>query len=263
MFKICVCMKQVIDPEAPLSLFQVDEEARRVIPPKGTPPVLNPFDENALEAALKIKDMLGAKITVLSLGWHLAQPVIKKSLAAGADELILLDDDVFKELDGYSTAYILSQAIKLTGGYNLVLCGRQASDTDAGQVGSGIAEILGIPCVTAIRRLEINDSKVRVERVLPDGYEVIETGIPLVVTVSNEIGELRYPDIKDVMEAQKKPTTVLKAGDLGVDLSSIKRIHLLKMFVPERREGECRLIKSETFEETAHTLAIELKKKLK
>lgn len=260
MLKICVCMKQIIDPEAPVSLFQVDEEARRVIPPKGTPPVLSPFDGNALEAALRIKDTREAKVTVLSMGWHLAQPVIKKSLVAGADELILIDDDAFKDLDSYSTAYILAQAIKMAGGYDLILCGRQAADMDAGQVGSGIAEMLGIPCITIARKLDISDGKVRVERVLSDGYEVIETSMPVMVTVSNEVGELRYPTIKDVMKAQQKPTTIWNSEELGIDLSLVKRSNLLRLFIPVCRKVECQLIEGETQEDAAVNLALELKK---
>ena len=143
--RIIVCIKQVLDPEAPSSTFRVDSETKRVIPPKGVPPVLNPFDENALEAALRIKDTQGAQITVISMGRNLAKPIVRKSLAAGADELILLEDDAFEDLDSYSTAYILAVAIKKNGQYDLVLCGREAADTDAGQVGSGIAEILGHP----------------------------------------------------------------------------------------------------------------------
>ena len=142
MVRIIVCMKQVLDPEAPSSAFQIDPEAKRVIPPKGVPPVLNPFDENALEAALRIKDTQGAEITVISMGRNLAKPVVRKSLAVGVEQLILLEDDAFEELDSSSTAHVLALAIKKIGEYDLILCGREAADTDAGQVGSGIAEIL-------------------------------------------------------------------------------------------------------------------------
>ena len=154
MIEIIICMKQVIDPEAPVSTFKIDPEAKRAIPPSGTPPVLNPYDENALEAALRIKDTNGARITVISMGRKLSQPVVKKSLAVGADELILLEDDVFEDLDSYSAAYILASVIKKIGRYDLIICGRQASDTDAGQVGSGVAEILGIPSITVAQKVE-------------------------------------------------------------------------------------------------------------
>ena len=215
MRKVIVCMKQVLDPEAPSSSFQVDPEARRVIPPKGVPPVLNPFDENALEAALKIKDTQAVEITVISMGRNLAKPVVRKSLAAGADKLVLLEDEAFGDLDSYSAAHILALAIKKIGEYDIILCGREAADTDAGQVGSGIAEILGIPSITLARKVEVSDGKARVERALADGYEVIESPIPVLVTASSEVGELRSANLKAIMEAQKKPVTVWNARELG------------------------------------------------
>ena len=255
MISIIVCMKQVLDPEAPTSAFQVDPEARRVISPRGTPPVLNPFDENALEAALRIKDAQGAKITVVSMGRSLARPVVKKSLAVGADELVLLEDDDFEDLDSYSTAYILAVAIKKVGEYDLIFCGRQAADTDAGQVGSGIAEILGIPSITLARKVEAGNGKVRVERVISDGYEVIEAPTPVLVTASNEIGELRSATIKQIMAAQKKPTTVWNAQDLGVDASRMKRASLLRLSTPARQKAKCHIVKGESLEEAGVKLA--------
>ena len=148
MITIAVCVKQVVDPEAPLSLFQLADDGKSLVPPPGTPPVLSSFDENALEAALRIKDEVSARVIVLSLGNKLAKPVLKKTLAAGADELILLDDDRFADLDGYGTAEALSAAIQKLGLVDLVLCGRQAADTDAGQVGFGIARMLDLPAIT-------------------------------------------------------------------------------------------------------------------
>ena len=186
--KIIVCIKQVPDPTSSSSGTTVDTEAKRVIMPQGTPPVINPYDDNALEAALMIKDTLGAEITVISAGKNLAKPVLRKTLAAGADNLILLNDAEFEKLDSYATAHVLAAAIKETGEYDLILCGRQASDTDAGQVGSGIAEILKIPGITAACKVEPGDGKVRVDRVVSDGTEKVEAPLPALVTVSSELG---------------------------------------------------------------------------
>jgi electron transfer flavoprotein beta subunit len=257
--RIVVCMKQVLDPEAPSSAFQVDPEAKRVIPPKGVPPVLNPFDENALEAALRIKDTQDAEITVISMGPNLAKPIMRKSLAAGADQLILLEDNAFGDLDSYSTAHILALAIKKIGEYELILCGREAADTDAGQVGSGIAEILGIPSITIIRNIEVNNGKVRAERVLSDGYQIIEAPMPLLVTASSEAGELRTVALKAIMEAQKKPITVWDAQELGADLSQIKRVNLHKLFTPAHREGRCEIVEGQSLEEAGANLAAKLR----
>ena len=258
MITIIVCMKQVIDPEAPVSLFKVDTESKQVIPPQGTPPVLSPFDENALEAALKMKDAQEAMVTVLSMGRNLARPVVKKALAAGADKLILLEDEAFEDLDSYSAAYILAHAIKKIAEYDLILCGREATDTDAGQVGSGIAEILGIPSITIAGKIEVNDQKIKVKRLVEDGYEVIDTPMPALITASNEIGELRYPTMNNVISAQKKESTVWNAKDLQVEPSGLKRVNLYKLFQPVR-ESKCEIIESDSLEGAGFKLALRLR----
>ncbi|MBW1790946.1 MAG: electron transfer flavoprotein subunit beta/FixA family protein [Deltaproteobacteria bacterium] len=257
--RIIVCIKQVPDPSASSSGTTVDTEAKRVIPPQGTPPVMSPYDENALEAALKIKDAQGATVTVISAGRNLAKPVLRKSLAAGADDLILLEDNAFEKLDSYATAHILATAIRETGEYDLILCGRQAADTDAGQVGSGIAEILKIPCITAACKLEPSNGKVRVERVVSDGIEEVEAPMPALVTASSEIGELRYPVLKKVMEAQKMPITVRNGQDLGVDVSGLKRLNMVSLSAPPGRQTECQFIEGETPEEAGTNLALKVR----
>ena len=257
--KIIVCIKQVPDPTSSSSGTTVDTEAKRVIMPQGTPPVINPYDENALEAALMIKDTLAAEITVISAGKNLAKPVLRKTLAAGADNLILLNDAEFEKLDSYATAHVLAAAIKETGEYDLILCGRQASDTDAGQVGSGIAEILKIPGITAACRVEPGDGKVMVERVVSDGTEEVEAPLPALVTVSSELGELRYPAVKAIMAAQKVPVTVRKAQELGVDISQLKRPNMVSLSAPPGRKAECQFIEAETPEEAGADLALKMK----
>src|SRR4030043_53480 len=109
MLNIIVCVKVVTDPEAPASTFKIDPEGKHVIPGQGVPPVLNPYDENSLEAALKIKETQPAKITVISAGKSIPKAVIKKSLAVGADDLILIEDEALEHIDGYTSAYILAE----------------------------------------------------------------------------------------------------------------------------------------------------------
>ena len=257
-----VCCKQVVDPEAPPASFRVDASTNKVIPPQGIPPVISPFDENALEAALKIKDTQGGKITVISLGSNLLRDVVKKPLSMGADELVLLEDEAYAEGDSWSVAYAIASAIKKIGEYDLIFCGRQAADWDNGQVGSGIAEILGLPSITLAKKVEPEDSKARVERVTADGYDVIEVSLPAVITVSNEIGEARYPTIKGIMAAKKKEPIVWKPEDIEVDTGQIgvsgRRTKLLKLFQPVR-EGKCEIIEGESPEETAEKLAMKLR----
>ena len=257
--KIIVCVKVVLDPEAPASLFQVDTDNKKVIPPKGTPPVLNPFDENALEAALRIKDSKGASITVLSMGKNIPKAIIRKCLAVGAEKLILAEDNLFEDLSGYSTACVLAAAIKKIGQYDLILCGRQASDTDAGLTGPGIAEMLGLPSITEARKIEIvDDSTVKIERSISDGYTVISSKLPLLVTVSNEIGELRSAALPAIIASQKKEVTVWTSNDLGLNSSDLKKASIVKLFQPAH-EGLCEIITGTTADDAGTNLALKLR----
>lgn len=256
MLKIIVTIKQVLDPEAPPSIFKIDPEAKRVIPAAGIPPVLNPYDENALEAALRIKDIHQSRITAISMGAKLAKAVLRKCLAAGADELIMLEDQAFGSLDGNTTAYILATAITKIG-YDLVLTGRQAADTDAGQVGSGIAEFLGIPAVTIARKVEVDNGKLRVERVVSDGYQVVETPLPALVTVSHELGQLRNVALRELMAAQDKPIQAWGYQDVGIEALPVKRTSMIDLYIP-RRESKCEIVNGNNEEEAAANLALRL-----
>ena len=255
--KIVVCIKQVIDPEAPVSSFAIDEEARKAIPPKGTPPVLNPYDENALEAALLLKDSQEAEITVLSMGPQIARPVIKKALAVGAASLILIEDAACDQLDSNASAAILTAAIKKIGEFDVIICGRQASDTDAGQVGSGIAAMLGLPCVTAIQKVEAADGTLKIQRVVADGYDLIDCRTPAVLTASSEIGDLRMASVKQVMAAAKMQPTVWSLADLGVDPATLKKKNTIRMYQPVT-EIDTVIIVGETPEEAGAALAVKL-----
>jgi electron transfer flavoprotein beta subunit len=258
---IIVCVKQVIDPEAPPSSFKIDAATNRA-EMKGAPPVIDPYGEYAVEAALKIKDKGGDKITVMSLGVKLLREVVKKPLAMGADELILLEDEAFGGTDSYATAITLTAALKKSGEYDLILCGREASDTNAGQTGAGIAEMLDIPCVTLARKIEVVDGKLRIERVIATGYEVVETPLPVVVTVSNEIGEPRYPTIKGIMAAKKKEPLIWKLADISIDTAQTgaagRRVKLNRLFQPVY-EGKCEFVEGENPEDIGTNLALKLR----
>jgi electron transfer flavoprotein beta subunit len=257
-----VCCKQVLDPEAPPASFKINPATNQVVPPAGVPPVVSPFDEQAVEAALRVKDKLGGKISVLSLGNNMLRDVVKKPLSMGADELILLEDEAFEGGDSWSTAYALAMAIKKIGQFDIIFCGRQAADWDNGQVGSGIAEILGIPSVTVAKKVEVTDGKANVERVLADGYQVIEVTLPALITVSNELGEARYATLKGIMAAAKKQPTLWKPADIGTDPSQIgaagRRAKLLKLFQPVR-EGKCEIVEADSPPEAATKLAQRLR----
>jgi electron transfer flavoprotein beta subunit len=257
-----VCTKEILDPEVPPDNFKIDSDRNIAICPASVAQVLNPFDEQAVEAALRIKDVLGGKITVLSLGNDLHREVVKKPLTMGADELILLEDEAYVGGDSWSTANALSLAINKIGNYDLVLCGRQAADWDSGQVGLGIAEILNLPSVTLARKIDVNDGKARVERVTPDGYEIIEVVLPALITVSNELGQPRYPILEKILESVKKEPSIWKPKDIGIEPdrtgSKGRQLHLLKLFQPVR-EGKCEIIEGDTVEEAAVNLTLRLR----
>jgi electron transfer flavoprotein beta subunit len=258
---IIVLVKQVIDPEAPPSSFKIDDSSNRA-EMRGAPPVIDPYGEYAVEAALRVKEAKGGKITVMSLGINLLREVVKKPLSMGADELILLEDEAYVGGDSWSTAYAMAMAIKKSGGYDLIMCGREASDTNAGQTGAGIAEILGLPCVALARKIDVTDSTAKVERVTADGYEVVEVPFPAVITVSNEIGEPRYPTIKGIMVAKKIEPIVWKPADIGVEASQVgsagQKGKLFKLYQPVY-EGKCEFSEGETPEEAAADLAQKLR----
>ncbi len=258
---IIVCVKQVIDPEAPPSSFKIDPASNKA-EMHGAPPVIDPYGEFAVEAALKIKEAKGGKITVISLGVKHSREVVKKPLAMGADELILLEDEAYTGGDSWSTASALAAAIQKVGDYDLVLCGREASDTNAGQTGAGIAEMLGLPCVTIVRKIDITDGKTKVERVTSDGYDVMEVPIPAVMTISNEIGEPRYPTIKGIMTAKKIEPIIWKPADINIDSSKVggagQRTKLRKLFQPVY-EGKCEFAEGDNPEDAAANLAQKLR----
>lgn len=251
--QVAVCIKQVLDPEMPRSAFKIDPQGKRVVPPRGTPPVLSPFDENALEAALRLKDQHRAKVFAISAGSMLAPPVLRKTLAAGADELVLLEDPAFQDLDSFATAAVLVSAIRKIGDIDIVLTGRQAADWDSGITGCAVAEELGVACITVARKVEIDDGLVRVERVIDDGFEIVRASLPCVITVDSALGELRQVSLQGLSSARKRPLHVWNAADLDIHPLS-PRCRLLDLYMP-KRETICEVIDGSTPEESASRLA--------
>ena len=256
---VIVCVKQVMDPETPSSAFRIDPDSRRVIPAPGIPPVVNGFDENAVEAALRIKDSVETNITVLSLGDEFFMDVMKKPLSMGADQLVLVQDEAVQYLDAVATAYALVEAIKKLGEFDLILCGRQASDWDNAQVPVGIAEMLDLPIVTIAQKVEVADGGLVVERALTDGYEVVEAPLPALVTVSNELGEPRYPTLRGIMTASRKAPTVWTAAELGLDHARLApKLRLTDLFIPVT-EKRCEFIEGDDGADAGRRLALRLR----
>jgi electron transfer flavoprotein beta subunit len=258
---IIVCVKQVLDPEIPPAKFKIDPETKKVIPPPGVPPVISVFDERAVEAACRLKDKNKGKITVISMGSAKAVEVVRHALSMGADDGFVLDDAAFENLDSFGTAYVLGKAIKKIGAYDLVLCGRQAADWGAGQVGSILAEVLGIPVVTLACNIEVIDNKLRIKRMVKDGYEVLEAPMPSLVTVSSEIGLPRLPGGLGLMMARRKVIPVWKAQDIGAEPSQLDKANahteVIGLSVPTRK-SECEMITGATPSEAAVNLAAKI-----
>ena len=258
-----VCAKQIPDPETPPVAFRIDEARNEVIPAQGIAPVLSQFDGMAAEAALRILETAGeGKITVISLGRESAQAAIKQVLAMGADEGILLEDDALQGGDSYTTARTLAAAVRKLGDVDAVFCGRQAADWDMGQVGLGIAELLGWPAAIIAKDVRVENGNMVVQRVLLDGFETVSMPLPAVVTVSNEIGDPRYPKLQQIMQAAKKTVTRMTAEELGLDPATVgdagARLKLERLFIPEV-SGEVELMEGETVAEQAQALATALR----
>ncbi len=254
---IIVCVKQVLDPNLPPAKFRIDAKAKRVIPPEGIPLVINPYDEQAVELALRLKEKHGGKITILSLGDKEATGVIKHALSLGADEGILLSDEAFEGSDSFSIAYILTKAIEKISNYDLILCGRQAADWDEGLVGTMIAENLGLPLVTLAKEIEVVEGGLKVKRVTLEGYQVFVIPLPALVTVSNEAPRPRLPSGWGIISATRKQIPLWKAEDIGADLTKVgakaERRKLAELSLPKReRKGE--IVEGETAEEIAEKL---------
>ena len=255
---IIVCVKQVLDPEIPPAKFKIDPETKKVIPPLGVPPVISVFDERAVEAACRLKDKNKGKITVISMGTAKASDVVRHALSMGADDGFVLDDAAFENLDSFGTAYVLGKAIKKIGAYDLVLCGRQAADWGAGEVGSILAEILGIPVVTLACNIELVDNKLRIKRIVKDGLEVLEAPMPSLVTVSSEIGLPRLPGGLGLMMARRKVIPVWKAQDIGAEPAQLDKANahteVTSLSIPSRK-SQCEMITGATPGEAAVNLA--------
>ena len=259
---IVVCIKEIFDPEATIDSFRIDGTSKTLVSSAKVLRVVNPFDEQAVEAALRIRDKTGAKVTVVSLGNNLDRVVVKKPLHMGADELVLLEDEAYVGGDSWSTARSLAAAIRKIGDFDLILCGRQAADSNAGQTGLGIAALLGLACVTVARKIEVGDHTALVERVISGGYESVEVTLPAVITVSNELGQPRYPAIKNIARSNAIKPLIWKPSDIGLEPQACgaagRRLDTTSLFLPVF-EATCEIVAGDTVQDAAQNLAVRLR----
>jgi electron transfer flavoprotein beta subunit len=256
---IIVCVKRVPDPEAPASLFTVDASGQRLVPARSVPRLTSTYDESAIEAALQLRDAHGGKITLLSLAGEDVTEWLQETMASGADDAVLVQDPGLADGDGFVTAHVLAAAIGKIGTFDLVLCGRQASDTDAGIVGPALAELLGVPSAATVRKVEQRNRVLRVERSVEDGYEVLELRPPALLTITSELLQLRYATMANIMAASMKEVTVWNAADLDLQPPA-SRVMQRRLYQPVERR-ECQLIEGDTPEDQARALAHALRAK--
>jgi len=264
---IVACIKQVPDPETPATDYGIDQEAKKITLPHDVELVISPFDANAVEAGIQLKEEVGGTLTVISLATTPAPDVIRDlrhTLAMGADHAVMLDDPAFEGGDSHSTAYSLAMAIKKLDAYDLILCGRQAADWDAGQVALGIAEFLGIPAATPVRKIEAGDGCVQVECIIDNGYEVLELPFPSVLAVSNEANMPRIPALGGIKRAAKKEIPSWASTDIDADANRIgdsgTRTTIEALEIPQY-EGVCEFITGEDVNEAVDNLVTRLREK--
>ena len=214
--RIIVCVKQVPDT----SEVRINPETNTLIR-DGVESIINPYDLHAIEAGLQLREKAGGKVTVVTMGPPQAEQALREAVSMGADEAVLLTDRAFAGSDTWATAYALSKAIRHLGA-DVILCGKQAIDGDTAQVGPEIAEFLDIPHIAYIRRIdEVKEDKIVVQRLMDDGFDVMESSLPVLLTVVRELNVPRLPSLKGKMAAKKAVIKKLSAADIGAEENNL------------------------------------------
>ncbi|EZP76397.1 electron transfer flavoprotein subunit beta [Parageobacillus genomosp. 1] len=229
---IFVLMKRTFDTEEKITIAdgRVNEEGAEFI--------INPYDEYAIEEAIQVRDKHGGEVTVVTVGNEDAEKELRTALAMGCDKAVLIniEDDV-EEQDQYTTAKVLAEYLK-DKNPDLILAGNVAIDGGSGQVGPRVAELLGIPYVTTITKLDIDGNKVTVVRDVEGDEEIIETSLPLLVTAQQGLNEPRYPSLPGIMKAKKKPLEELELDDLDLEEEDVEaKTKTIEVFLPPKREA--------------------------
>jgi len=232
--RVVVCLKQVIDPLTPASTLALDQNQKKIRVGVSAPPVINGFDEQGLEAALRLRETIkDLEIVCIAAGEGFNNDVMKRSLAVGADQLILVQDPSLDTWDPYPIAAALAAAIRQIGGADLVLCGRQGSDWDNGLTPYILAEMLALPMLTLAKSLSIKDGKqVEIERVLADGSMMMKAELPVLVTVTSELGALRMPNVAARLQAARKQPRQIALAELKVDTTMVHAPEVIDLAIP-------------------------------
>lgn len=245
---IIVCIKQVPDT----TQVRIDPETNTLVR-EGVSSIINPFDMYAIEEAIRLKEKFGGKTIVITMGPPQAEQALREAISMGIDEAIHLSDRAFAGSDTWSTSLVLAKAIEKIrtthfkdSGFDLVICGKQASDGDTAQVGPGIAAHINLPQATYVRKIDTvhldTDPKIVViERLVEEGYEILELKLPALLTVVKEINEPRLPSLRGKMKAKKEQIPMWKHSDLGLSQEEIglkgSPTQVVKIFTPPSKKA--------------------------
>jgi electron transfer flavoprotein beta subunit len=255
---IVICIKQVPGTTE----IKIDPKTNTLVR-EGVKGIVNPFDTYALEEGVRLKERYGGKVTVITMGPPQADEALRETISLGADEAILLSDRAFAGSDTWATSYVLSKAIAKIANYDFIICGRQTLDGDTGQVGPELSEMLKIPFVSYVSKVEeVKDKYIRVQRMIEEGHEEIETTLPAVITVVKEINVPRLPSLRGSMKAKSAKIPVWTASDIGVETDKAgipgSPTRVVKIFFP-KREHKSEMLQG-TLEEQVEKLAEQLEK---
>jgi electron transfer flavoprotein beta subunit len=233
--KIVVCIKQVPDTAE----VRINPETNTLIR-DGVPSIINPYDMHAIEAGLHLRERTGGSVTAITMGPPQAEASLREAVSMGVDNAALISDRAFAGSDTWATAYTLSKAIELLGA-DIIICGKQAIDGDTAQVGPEIAEFLGIPHVAYVRKIDdVSDKGIVVQRLMDDGFDVIESSLPVLLTVVRELNVPRLPSLKGKMAAKKAEIRKLTAADIGADEGNLglqgSPTQVKNIFAPEAKK---------------------------
>jgi electron transfer flavoprotein beta subunit len=253
---IVVCVKQVPDTAE----VRINPETNTLMR-DGVPSIVNPYDMHAIEAALQIKEKISGTVTVMTMGPPQAEEALREGLSLGADDAVLLTDRAFAGADTWATAITLAAAVRKIG-FGIILCGKQAIDGDTAQVGPEMAEFLNIPHISYVRKFEaVTSDKIRVQRLMEDGYDIVESSLPVLLTVVKELNQPRLPSLKGKMKAKKAVIRKFTHSELDLAEENIglqgSPTQVKNIFAPESKKD--RKIFTGSTEEQVSQLVDELK----
>jgi electron transfer flavoprotein beta subunit len=248
--RIIVCLKQAVD----VSQLKIDPATGQLITATA-PKKISDFDKNALEEAVRIKEKIGeAEVYTTTVSHEDAKAVLREALAIGADKAYFVNDASLQDIDTSGTAYILAETIKKIGEYDFILCGEASLDSFSGLVGSRLAELLNLPLISSVRKLEVEGNIVVAERTLEEACKTVKAKMPVLITVTREINQPRIPSLMMIMKASKKEVVTWTVADLNIQQEKISaKIEVAEVIAPKTERKKI-MLTGENAEEIAEKL---------